>query len=317
MTMPWDFFYTLKPIIPRRLQLLIRRSIIRSRRKTFRHVWPVNPETAKPPPGWPGWPEGKQFAIILSHDVDTQKGHDACHRLAAVEKSLGFRSSFNFVPERYRNSDTLRDRLRQDGFEIGVHGLKHDGKLFRSYKIFQKRAEQINRYLAQWKTSGFTSPSMHHNLDWTPQLDIDHSTSTFDTDPFEPQADAVNTIFPFWVENHKAGRGFVELPYTLPQDFTLFILMRERTNTIWKNKLDWIASRGGMALLNTHSDYMNFEGSSLDPEEYPVRFYVDFLEYIKERYAGRYYHARPGDAAQAVRPYLQLNPTPLAGPMLN
>ena len=30
-------------------------------------------------------------------------------------------------------------------------------------------------------------------------LNIAYDASTFDTDPFEPQPDGVNTIFPFWV----------------------------------------------------------------------------------------------------------------------
>ena len=34
----------------------------------------------------------------------------------------------------------------------------------------------------------------------------------------------------------------------------LFILMREKNIDIWKQKLDWIAKHGGMALVNTHPD---------------------------------------------------------------
>jgi hypothetical protein len=47
-------------------------------------------------------------------------------------------------------------------------------------------------------------------------------------------------------------RGYVELPYPLPQDFTLFTVMREKDIDIWKKKLDWIVEKGGMALLITH-----------------------------------------------------------------
>jgi hypothetical protein len=50
------------------------------------------------------------------------------------------------------------------------------------------------------------------------------------------------------------------LPYTLVQDFNLFKILREPNIDIWKRKLDWIAERGGMALINTHPDYMGFEG---------------------------------------------------------
>ena len=66
---------------------------------------------------------------------------------------MGFRSSFNFVPERYGeiSLDLLRE-LKQRGFGIGVHGLKHDGKLFSSKKIFDERAPRINAYLKKWGT---------------------------------------------------------------------------------------------------------------------------------------------------------------------
>jgi len=36
--------------------------------------------------------------------------------------------------------------------------------------------------------SGFSLPSMHHNLEWIGELDIEYDASTFDTDPFEPQS---------------------------------------------------------------------------------------------------------------------------------
>ena len=40
---------------------------------------------------------------------------------------------------------------------------------------------------------------MFHNLSWYHDLEIAHVSSTFDTDPFEPQPDAAGTIFPFWI----------------------------------------------------------------------------------------------------------------------
>jgi predicted deacetylase len=46
--------------------------------------------------------------------------------LIKLEEEMGFRSSFNFVPERYKVSPELRDCLVKKGFEVGVHGLKHD-----------------------------------------------------------------------------------------------------------------------------------------------------------------------------------------------
>ncbi len=291
-------YYNLKPVIPRHLQIFLRRIWVKRKRKLYSHIWPIDPNAGNPPPNWPGWPEGKQFCLVLSHDVDTQAGHDKALKLLALEKRMGFRSSFNFVPEKYTVSEKVRQEIAANGFEVCVHGLNHDGRLFSSRKIFDERAVRINEYLKAWNAEGFTSPSMHHNLDWMHALDITHDTSTFDTDPFEPQPDAVETVFPLWIRNHQASRGYVELPYTLPQDHTLFIMLQERTNAIWKQKLDWIAKKGGMVLLNSHPDYMQFADEKPKLETYPVSLYQDFLEYIRQTYAGEYWHVLPREAAK-------------------
>jgi len=292
------FYYHLRPFIPRQLQIIVRRQIALSKRKSYSHIWPIDERASKPLEGWTGWPHRKRFALVLTHDVDTAKGQETCHKLMPLEKTLGFRSSFNFVPERYDVSQELRQNLANNGFEVGVHGLYHDGKLYASRSVFEERAIKINHYLKEWKSVAFRSPSMHHNLDWLHDLDIEYDASTFDTDPFEPQSDGVGTIFPFWVQGDSNQNGYVELPYTLPQDSTLFIIMKEKSIEIWKQKLDWIADKGGMALLNSHPDYMNFDGKKLGIEEYPVSYYQEFLHYIKRKYQGQYWHVLPKDMAR-------------------
>lgn len=284
-------FYTIKPVIPRPMQLFVRRQIARYRRQRYAPIWPIDPNSTKPPEGWQGWPESKQFALVLSHDVDSIKGYHNTLKLAELEENLGFRSTFNFVPERYgKISLSLIHELRKRGFGVGIHGLKHDGKLFLSKKIFLKQAARINAYIREWNVRGFTSPSMHHNLGWMGALDIDFSISTFDTDPFEPQPDGVGTIFPFWVATDSHTKGFVEMPYTLPQDSTLFVILQEKTIGSWKQKVDWIAQNGGMILVNTHPDYMKFDRGDLGSEEYPLDYYIQLLEHIRSCNFGGYWH---------------------------
>ncbi len=137
---------------------------------------------------------------------------------------------------------------------------------------------------------------MQHNLSWMHQIGTEYDASTFDTDPFEPQPDAAGTIFPFWVAGLE-GQGYVELPYTLVQDFTLFKVLQEQNIDIWKRKLDWIATNGGMALLNTHPDYMCFQGD-IGGSEYPVSFYEDFLKYARDQYDGDYWAALPREVSR-------------------
>ncbi|GMT46721.1 MAG: hypothetical protein IEMM0007_0287 [bacterium] len=291
-----DIYYFLKPFIPRRLQIVIRRKIIAGQRLSYSNIWPVDEGAAKPPEGWAGWPDNRQFAVVLTHDVETAIGHDKCRRLMKVEQDAGFRSSFNFVPERYEVSADLRHHIVSSGFEVGVHDLNHDGKLYKSEKIFRERAARINHYLKEWNATGFRSGSMHRNLDWIHALNIEYDASTFDADPCEPWSEGIKTIFPFIVTNEISGK-YVELPYTISQDFTLFVLMKEKNIDIWKRKLDWIAEHGGMALLTTHPDYMNFDGKKLGIEEYPAEYYKNFLDYIKAEYDGKYWHVLPKDMA--------------------
>lgn len=290
-----NIYYRIKWLIPRRLQLSLRRMLLRKKIGKCKNVWPILNSSEKKPEKFKGWPNNKRFALVLTHDVDTDYGHRKCIDLMKIEKEIGMFSSFNFVPERYQVSSEIRNTLIQNGFEVGVHGLKHDGKLFKKKSIFKKRAQIINDYIRNWNAVGFRAPAMHHNLVWIGDLNIEYDASTFDTDPFEPQSDGIGSIFPFYV-NGTEKKGFIELPYTLPQDFTVLILMKDYENNIWRKKLDWIAEKGGMALLNTHPDYMAFNGKHRF-DEYPVKLYVNFLKYIQYKYSEQYWHILPKDMA--------------------
>ncbi len=294
-------YYTIRPFLPRPLVVNIRRQIVRAKVRKYENVWPIDYRASKPPAGWKGWPEGKRFALVLTHDVDTAKGQDNCLHLARMENDAGFISSFNFVCRRYPLSPDVFKYLKDHGFEIGVHGVYHDGKKFDCREEFRERAAIINECLVQWNAVGFRSPAMQRNLEWMHDLNIEYDSSTFDTDPFEPQPDGVCTIFPFLVTCANGAGSYVELPYTLPQDFTLFVMMKHRDNRIWKEKLDWIARMGGMVLINTHPDYMSFDEGRLGSEEYSSRQYLDLLEYICERYEGQYWHCLPRDMAKFAK----------------
>ncbi len=292
-----EIYYLLKPLIPRRLQLCARRLLIQYQLVKYRNIWPIDEGGGREPAGWRGWPDGKRFALVLTHDVDTAEGQSRCLDLMKLDADQGFRSSFNFVPLRYSVSPELLGTLRTNGFEVGVHGLYHDGKYYLSRGIFSKRAARINDFLKEWQAVGYRAPAMYHRLEWFHELEIEYDASTFDTDPFEPHAVGARTIFPFFVKDRDTQRGFVELPYTLPQDFSLFILMRNDNIEIWKRKLDWVAERGGMVLMNTHPDYMDF-GEVRSSEGYPAKMYEEFLNYVKERYAGQYWHALPREVSR-------------------
>lgn len=304
-------YYRIKPLLPSTIRMGIRRWLALKKRERVLDSWPILPGSEKTPENWSGWPDGKKFAFVLTHDVEGPSGLAKCRELMKLEMELGFRSSFNFIPEGpYSVTRELRDELTQNGFEVGVHDLHHDGKLYRSRQDFARKAARINRHLKEWGAVGFRSGFMLRKLDWLHDLDVAYDGSSFDTDPFEPQPDGVGTIFPFWVlypgnsklkiQNSKLNGGYVELPYTLPQDSTLFLLFRERHPDIWFQKLDWIASKGGMALLNVHPDYVRFNGEPASSRTYPVEYYIRFLKYVRDTYADQFWNALPRDVARHV-----------------
>jgi len=294
--------------------MLVRRLFSMRIRAQTGAIWPVMPGSERQPKDWPGWPDGKKFALVFTHDVEGQVGLNRCRQLMALEMEAGFRSSFNFVPEGdYTTPSALREELVGNGFEVGVHDLRHDGLLYRSRSRFDRNAERINHYLKEWNAVGFRSGFMLNQLEWIHGLDIQYDASTFDTDPFEPQPHGQHTVFPFWVpahgkeaserkdalkdsvrvplaaSNHRRP-GYVELPYTLPQDSTLFLLLGEKTPEIWIRKLDWIAEHGGMALLNIHPDYIDFCSGGFASDSYPAALIRQFMAYVSKKYSGMYWN---------------------------
>ena len=307
MSLAHAAYYFCKPWLPLRLRLAMRRLrawyLVHGSRD-----WPILHSAARHPAGWPGWPGGKKFAFVLTHDVEGPTGLDRCRNLATLERRLGFRSSFNLVPEgTYPVTPAFRRELASDGFEVGVHDLRHDGALYQSFRSFQAAVPRINRYLQEWQAVGFRAGFMFHNLEWVKALNVEYDASTFDTDPFEPQPDGVGTIFPFWVARNGDHDGYVELPYTLPQDATVFMLYGPAAIEIWKRKLAWVASHGGMALVNIHPDYLAFDSRSPALAPFTPKVYEDFLAYVQRAYPGAYWHALPREVASFARPQVASN----------
>jgi hypothetical protein len=324
------FYYSVKPFLPRSLRWAIRRKRASGILERNTATWPIHDAASTEPTGWPGWPEGKRFALVLTHDVESGDGLEKVRNLAEMERHFGLRSSFNFIPQGgYQVPDNLRAWLTEGGFEVGVHDLHHDGKLYESRNGFRTKAGQINNHLRNWGAVGFRSGFMLRQMDWLHDLDTEYDASTFDTDPFEPQPDGCRTIFPFFVPDRGGapGEGYVELPYTLPQDSTLFLLLKEHTADIWIRKLDWIVKHGGLALVNIHPDYMDFHRSDFAKYRYPASLVGELLEYVTRRYEGEFWNPLPRELSQwfraarpaEVEPDLEIpsaNPPSLVSPLL-
>jgi peptidoglycan/xylan/chitin deacetylase (PgdA/CDA1 family) len=229
------------------------------------------------------WPDGKSCAVVLTHDVESPYGFAAMDRIAALEERYGMRSAWNLPLEQYPIDWQHVDELRGRGFEFGAHGLKHDGRLFRSERDFQTLAPRIKQVARERGLKGFRAPSTLRRAQWIPQLECGFDSSFSDTDIFEPQPGGTCSIFPFFLDP-----TVVELPYTLPQDHTLIHLLKRDPVSTWTRKARWIASWGGMILVLVHPDYCGHG------------IYLDAYEKLLEHFAGieNAWYALPSEVAQ-------------------
>ncbi len=233
----------------------------------------------------PWWPPGHDFAVVLTHDVEGPFGLAHLPDVLALERERGFRSSVSFVGDTYEVPASLLAELRGAGFEVALHGWRHDGRLFASQARFEQRLPGMNARLREWGAVGFRSPMTHRVPSWMQGLQVEWDSSFFDTDPFEPMPGGVMSIWPFVM-----GR-FVELPYTLPQDHTLIETLGETSPRIWLEKLDFLAAHQGMALVNSHPDYLCRGGR--------LALYEEFLDELARRSGA--WHALPREVAAWTR----------------
>lgn len=299
-------YYKLKPLLPRRLQLALRRRYAKRQMRTEFPRWPVEPLLVERRRAElreeierrgvdrvatiANWPEGRRFASILTHDVEGPAGVARVPEIIEIERRHGFVSSWNFVAEWYPIPPGLLDHVRDAGCEVGLHAIKHDCKLFESRANFEAELPTIRRYLAEWNATGFRSPATHRNAEWMPELGALYDSSFPDTDPFEPQAGGCCSILPFFLGE------MVELPITLVQDHTLWEILGQDTIGLWTAKSEWIAANGGLVNLIVHPDYLDTPAR--------LRMYEEFLDYLAGRDDG--WHALPHEVAAWWRTRSQL-----------
>jgi peptidoglycan/xylan/chitin deacetylase (PgdA/CDA1 family) len=263
-------YYMMKPWLPRPILLALRRKAISLMGRRSFPAWPVDTSVENlywsllrqvlsldPKLTFPiisFWPNGAKSCLVITHDVEFQTRWDQISNIISLEQKYGVRSAWNFVPERYQVDHRILQKLQAEGYEIGVHGLKHDGRLFTSYQKFRSHSTRINIYLRQWGSVGFRSESNLRNLDWMSEnLQIEYDSSCLSSELYGAQPGGSCTIFPFMYDN------LVEIPITLQQDFTLLEIMQlssEATLQNWIQTVRIIQAYSGMVLINIHPDYM-------------------------------------------------------------
>lgn len=272
-------FHTRLPLpsalVPSRLrQALLRRSLApRLTAAGGFPRWPIEPlaeelralvrraaeEAGVAAPAEPLWPDGKAYAVALSHDLDSASAirRGLWKPLAEAEEARGLRSSWHVCTEHLVAARPALEELARRGHEIGWHGPVHDYRVaYLPVDKIRAHAAAFRARLAALDPRGFRSPNFLRTDALYAGLDgvFGYDSSARDTaaELFSPRPrQGCCTVFPF------LRGGLIELPVTIPDDLSLRCLFGDdaaATARVQAEKLAWIRSVGGLALCLTHPE---------------------------------------------------------------
>lgn len=222
---------------------------------------------------------GKRFACILTHDIETREGLRSAKRLKKLEEKYDVPSAWYVPAEHYELDNEILKELADFG-EIGAHDTKHDGKLIRlPRERLVKRLKEAKDVLDRAVSSsidGFRAPLLQHNFIISEALNqagyhYDASIPTWEPKhPYTMKPHGIGTVFPFSLN------GVVEIPVTLPQDHQMFHSLHmnpQKTVEAWARLMKEIESTGGLCAFLVHPDYELAEQTN-------QRVYEDLLSLI-------------------------------------
>ncbi len=230
--------------------------------------------------------------VVLTHDIETANDFPWAARMADVEEELGFRSSWNFIPKRYRVDKKLMTRLVDRGHEICIHGIWHNNReAFVPPAELRKQFTAMKPFMSEYNVAGFRSPSWYRT---TVLFDVlseffDYDMSCLDVDVVCPGGHGgVGLARPFHIR-----RDLVELPVTLGYDALVYSdLPHSRWIDYWRPKIDFIRSAGAALVVNSHPEF-TYCGN-----EPALGAYRDLLHYVS---GAPWRRMMPRDAAAQAR----------------
>ena len=215
------------------------------------------------------WPEGFSGCVMMTHDVEGAAGWDFCTELMDIDDSFGIKASFQIVPQgHYRVSTAFLEKIRERGFEVALQDLNHDGRLFDEHKKFLRRAKLINAYSKKFGAQGFRAAVLYRNPEWFDHFEFSFDMSIPNTARLDPQRGGCCTVMPYFI-----GK-ILELPVTTTQDYMLFHLLGENSIQLWKEQLELILDKSGLASFIIHPDYV------IHPRV--RKMYIELLDYLHE-----------------------------------
>lgn len=218
------------------------------------------------------WPDSKSSCAIMTHDVESAKGKALCSALMDIDDAYGIKASFQIIPEgRYTVETDFLDSIRCRGFQIAVHDLHHNGRLYVNRDQFLLNAQKINGYMNEFQTEGFRAGALYRNQSWYGALNCSYDMSVPNTAHFDPQPGGCCTVMPYFIER------VLEIPVTTVQDYTLFHILHDYSIDVWKRQTEQIMKMYGLMSFIVHPDYI-FRGRAART----YRLLLDHLNHLEK-----------------------------------
>lgn len=263
-----NIYYALRPLFPVFLRRHLQRAWLKGWNQTSFPHWPVdrsvdqlferlmlltlqtNPHKRIPFIWF--WPEGKSSCAIMTHDVETTAGLEWTTQLMDINNSFDIKSSFQIIPAaRYVVSHETLLAIKDRGFEVNVHDLKHDGHLFDSHQEFQAAASKINEFATLFGSKGFRAGVLYRNQEWFDAFRFSYDMSVPNVGHLDPQAGGCCTVMPYFIGD------VLELPVTTIQDYSLFNVLGTYSQDLWNEQIDQIMQMHGLISFIVHPDYLD------------------------------------------------------------
>ena len=201
--------------------------------------------------------------ILITHDIDTERGLRNALSLKAVEEKLNLRSTWFLPSQEYRIPKKVARDLGSNS-RIGSHDVKHDGRI-----ICASNQEQLIERLTtsrlqlegifETEVDCFRSPLLQFNRKIVTALAKSGYRGDFSLPTWEPSSPYAADGFGAEIAQPFAINGVVETPLTLFQDHQVFYVLNMNPATavkFWTVQARVIRSLCGDIVLNVHPDYL-------------------------------------------------------------
>ena len=200
------------------------------------------------------YPKKKKYAVLLSHDIESNKIQNNVKEIIAIEEKYDLKSTSFFVTNSFKINNVLLEYIVESGNEVACHGYLHDMKLiYLSSFARRKRFVLMKERLADYNVVGFRSPAWLRCDEMFEELSefFIYDSSMLDYDRFSYSyqwtgRDGCHTVFPFKRDK------ILEIPVTILPELPVLLKLNINMLQFWKMKIDLIKNIGGVIHIMFH-----------------------------------------------------------------